>query len=204
LTIVVRIKPKLLLAFSSLVAITASVGYVGYFNTIKIIDEFDSLNEKMIPIITSLKDANIATEHISFMTLASALGDDVLIGGRGADYFDCGDGLDTIIDFNPAKGDIQAGNCEVSLGHKANNIGLKSVSEEESADPQTNPQFADSSNNEQGATKIVESTPTSATIVKKTASVSGPIEDVTNSDAVSDEYNHNMEDKLMISIPNID
>ncbi|CAN5496422.1 hypothetical protein BH18THE2_BH18THE2_40020 [soil metagenome] len=137
--------------------------------------------------------------------LYAGAGDDVLIGGRGADYFDCGDGQDTIVDFNPAKGDTQAGNCEVSLGHKANNIGLKSVaSEGESRESQTYPQFADSSNSEQEATKIVESTPTSATIVKKTASISEHIEDVTNSNAISDEYNHNMEDKLMISIPNIE
>jgi hypothetical protein len=83
----------------------------------------------------------------------------------------------------------------VRLGHKANNIGLKSVSEEESPDSQINPQFADSSKSEQGATKIVESTPTS---------ISAQIEDVTNSDAISDEYNHNMEDKFLISIPNIE
>jgi len=47
--------------------------------------------------------------------LYAGAGDDVLIGGRGADYFDCGDGQDTIVDFNPAKGDTQAGNCEVVL-----------------------------------------------------------------------------------------
>ena len=81
---------------------------------------------------------------------------------------------------------------------------MKSVAEEEGPDSQTNPQFADTSNSEKGATKIVESTPTSATIVTKTASLSGQIEDVSNSDAISDEYNHNNENKLMISIPNID
>lgn len=121
--------------------------------------------------------------------LYGGAGDDVLIGGRGADYFDCGDGQDTIVDFNPAKGDTQAGNCEVSLGHKANNIGLRSVSEEESQDSQINPQFADSSKGKQEATKIVESTPTS---------ISAQIEDVTNSDAISDE------DIFLISIPNIE
>jgi Ca2+-binding RTX toxin-like protein len=55
--------------------------------------------------------------------LYGGAGDDVLIGGRGADYFDCGDGQDTIIDFNPAKGDTQAGNCEVASNHHANNVG---------------------------------------------------------------------------------
>jgi Ca2+-binding RTX toxin-like protein len=41
--------------------------------------------------------------------------DDILIGGPGANYFDCGDGNDVIMDFNSAKGDIQADNCEVVL-----------------------------------------------------------------------------------------
>ena len=43
------------------------------------------------------------------------IGNDVLKGGEnsGANYFDCGDGFDTIIDFNPAKGDVTAGNCEI-------------------------------------------------------------------------------------------
>jgi len=47
--------------------------------------------------------------------LFSGPDDDVLIGGPGANYFDCGDGNDVIIDFNPAKGDTQASNCEVVL-----------------------------------------------------------------------------------------
>jgi Ca2+-binding RTX toxin-like protein len=43
------------------------------------------------------------------------LGDDVLKGGEnsGANYFDCGDGFDAIVDFNPARGDVTAGNCEI-------------------------------------------------------------------------------------------
>ena len=43
------------------------------------------------------------------------IGNDVLKGGEnsGAKYFDCGEGLDIIIDFNPARGDITAGNCEI-------------------------------------------------------------------------------------------
>jgi Ca2+-binding RTX toxin-like protein len=45
--------------------------------------------------------------------LISDIGDDVLIGGQGADYFDCGDGIDTVIEFNPAQGDVMAGNCEL-------------------------------------------------------------------------------------------
>jgi Ca2+-binding RTX toxin-like protein len=43
------------------------------------------------------------------------IGNDVLKGGEnsGANYFDCGEGIDIIIDFNPGRGDITAGNCEI-------------------------------------------------------------------------------------------
>jgi hypothetical protein len=34
------------------------------------------------------------------------------MGGPGADYFDCGDGVDTVIDYNPSQGDILSTNCE--------------------------------------------------------------------------------------------
>jgi hypothetical protein len=46
----------------------------------------------------------------------------VLIGGPSADYFDCGDGYDIIVDFNPAKGDTKAENCEVALSQNTNHI----------------------------------------------------------------------------------
>ena len=39
-------------------------------------------------------------------------GDDVLQGGPGANYFDCGSGFDIIVGFDPAKGDTNANNCE--------------------------------------------------------------------------------------------
>ena len=44
------------------------------------------------------------------------IGNGVLKGGEnsGANYFDCGDGLDTIIDFNPAKGYCHEGKTQVS------------------------------------------------------------------------------------------
>lgn len=43
------------------------------------------------------------------------IGNDVLKGGEdsGANYFDCGEGIDIIIDFNPARGDITSGTCEI-------------------------------------------------------------------------------------------
>ena len=45
--------------------------------------------------------------------LFSDIGNDVLIGGQGTSYFDCGDDIDTVIDFNPAQGDVMAGNCKL-------------------------------------------------------------------------------------------
>ena len=40
-------------------------------------------------------------------------GNDVLKGGSGADYFGCGEGLDIIMDFDQAKGDVRAVDCEL-------------------------------------------------------------------------------------------
>jgi Ca2+-binding RTX toxin-like protein len=40
-------------------------------------------------------------------------GNDVLRGGPGADYFGCGDGLDIILDFDQAKGDVRSVDCEL-------------------------------------------------------------------------------------------
>ncbi len=40
------------------------------------------------------------------------VGDDILVGGPGSDYFDCGEGVDVVIDFNLTEGDDSAGNCE--------------------------------------------------------------------------------------------
>jgi hypothetical protein len=44
--------------------------------------------------------------------LYSDIGDDILSGQQGADYFDCGDGVDVIIDFSLNEGYDTAGNCE--------------------------------------------------------------------------------------------
>jgi hypothetical protein len=40
------------------------------------------------------------------------VGDDILVGGAGADYFDCGEGVDVVADFNLQEADDRAGNCE--------------------------------------------------------------------------------------------
>ena len=38
--------------------------------------------------------------------------DDILQGGQGADYFDCGEGIDVIIGSNSEEVDYSGGNCE--------------------------------------------------------------------------------------------
>ena len=39
-------------------------------------------------------------------------GADLMWGGSGANHFDCGSGDDTIMDFEPSKGDTKESNCE--------------------------------------------------------------------------------------------
>lgn len=39
------------------------------------------------------------------------------IGGEGADHFVCGDGIDTITDFNAAEGDTKTADCENFLSN---------------------------------------------------------------------------------------
>ena len=48
------------------------------------------------------------------------MGDDILSGQDGSDYFDCGEGVDVIIDFSLSEGDDTAGNCE-EIQNKLNN-----------------------------------------------------------------------------------
>jgi Ca2+-binding RTX toxin-like protein len=40
-------------------------------------------------------------------------GNDVLKGGEGKNRFVCADGVDTVLDYNPSKGDTISGDCEV-------------------------------------------------------------------------------------------
>jgi Ca2+-binding RTX toxin-like protein len=46
--------------------------------------------------------------------LFGAEGNDVLEGDKGGDFFNCGDGIDIVLDFNPAEGDIITIDCETS------------------------------------------------------------------------------------------
>jgi hypothetical protein len=38
----------------------------------------------------------------------------MFLRGTRADYFDCGDGIDIVLDFNPAEGDIIKDDCETA------------------------------------------------------------------------------------------
>ena len=45
--------------------------------------------------------------------LYGVTGNDIMRGGPGANEFICGDGIDTILDYNPAQGDIISNDCEI-------------------------------------------------------------------------------------------
>jgi Ca2+-binding RTX toxin-like protein len=45
--------------------------------------------------------------------LYGVTGNDMMRGGLGANEFICGDGIDTVLDYNPAKGDIISNDCEI-------------------------------------------------------------------------------------------
>jgi hypothetical protein len=50
-------------------------------------------------------------------------GADIMIGGSGANYFDCGpNGNGVILDFNPAKGDTKSPSCKYVITTYSNNI----------------------------------------------------------------------------------
>ena len=46
--------------------------------------------------------------------LYGVTGNDIMRGGPGANEFICGDGIDTILDYNPAQGDIISNDCEIA------------------------------------------------------------------------------------------
>jgi hypothetical protein len=41
------------------------------------------------------------------------VGNDILRGGAGANESVCGDGVDTVLDYDPAKGDVISNDCEI-------------------------------------------------------------------------------------------
>ena len=45
--------------------------------------------------------------------LFGVFGNDILKGGEGADDFVCGEGVDTVLDYNPGQGDTLSSDCEV-------------------------------------------------------------------------------------------
>jgi hypothetical protein len=48
--------------------------------------------------------------------LYGVTGNDIVRGGHGANEFICGDGIDTILDYDPAQGDIKSNDCEIFGG----------------------------------------------------------------------------------------
>jgi hypothetical protein len=48
--------------------------------------------------------------------LYGVTGNDIVRGGPGPNEFICGDGIDTILDYDPAQGDIKSNDCEIFGG----------------------------------------------------------------------------------------
>jgi hypothetical protein len=104
------------------------------FNHIIGLPQKDSHNMPLLPYQRTLYEALQNHKYIwmKFWLLFGDFDDDLIVGGSGnnhlfgsndvlkagenpgANYFDCGDGLDTIIDFfNPERGGVTADNCEI-------------------------------------------------------------------------------------------
>jgi hypothetical protein len=45
--------------------------------------------------------------------LYGVIGNDIMRGGLGANEFICGTDVDTVLGYNPAKGDIISNDCEI-------------------------------------------------------------------------------------------
>jgi Ca2+-binding RTX toxin-like protein len=41
-------------------------------------------------------------------------GNNVMQGGEGADQLNCGDGVDTVLDYHPSQGDVINADCEIA------------------------------------------------------------------------------------------
>ena len=50
------------------------------------------------------------------------VGNDIMIGGSGANYFDCGPNGNGVLDLNPAKGDTKSSDCKYVITTYSNNI----------------------------------------------------------------------------------
>ena len=75
-------------------------------NDISISDVFTSLNGNMLLFSESYLDGGNGDDHIFGGSL-----NDVLKGGPGNDFFDCNEGIDRVLDFDPDE-DTANVNCE--------------------------------------------------------------------------------------------
>ena len=106
--------------------------------------------------------------------LYSGAGDDILFGSKGADYFDCGEGYDTIIDFAPTKGDTNSDNCEVVLTHGFKNTEIICDAGSEST------KFQSKIKSEMGLNKSVTSS--------RTISIPNPLDMLCDDDEGDDRF----------------
>ena len=71
------------------------------------VDLFAQLDVDILALEESLVDGGKGDDH-----LYGSSANDVLVGGPGHDVFDCGEGIDQVLDFNP-KEDTLSTNCEI-------------------------------------------------------------------------------------------
>lgn len=71
------------------------------------VDIFSSLLPDILELQQSYLDGGTGDDH-----LYGGSGDDKLLGGPGHDYFDCGEGMDQVLDFD-LKEDTMNTNCEI-------------------------------------------------------------------------------------------
>lgn len=69
-----KIKSQLLIVFTVIVFISSTVGVVAYLNLAKIVEDYDHLNQIIIPETDLLKDFRNKSDHFSSLTLSYALG----------------------------------------------------------------------------------------------------------------------------------
>lgn len=68
-----KIRSQLLIVFFIIVFIGSFTGVIAYLNILKIVEDFNHLNERIIPEDNLLKDFQIISEHFSYLTLSYPL-----------------------------------------------------------------------------------------------------------------------------------
>lgn len=52
-------------------------------------------------------------EEMEMTYYMGVIGNDIMREGTGANEFVCGEGVDTVLDYNPSQGDVISNDCEI-------------------------------------------------------------------------------------------